>query len=70
MFCNYTIFYLNAPVDVLKTPSNITRVMTRILVLLILVGGYGLNLVETKCPAGWTPIASMPAQGANNQGKH
>ena len=53
----------------LKIPSNITRVMTRILVLLILVGGYGLNLVETKCPAGWTPIASMPAQGANNQGK-
>ena len=44
--------------------------MARILVLLILVGGYGLNLVEPKCPAGWTPIASVSAQGANNQGKH
>ena len=42
--------------------------MTRILALLILVGGYGLNLVETKCPAGWTPIAARPDQGANNQG--
>ena len=61
---------MNAPVDVLKVPSNITQVMTRILVLLILVVGYGLNLVETKCPAGWTPIASMPAQGSNNQGNN
>ena len=43
--------------------------MTRILALLILVGGYGLNLVETKCPAGWTPIAARPARGANNQGE-
>ena len=52
----------------LKVPSNKTKVMTRILALLILVGGYGLNLVGTKCPAGWTPIAARPAQGANNQG--
>ena len=42
--------------------------MTRILALLILFGGYGLNLVETKCPAGWTPMESMPAQGSSEQG--
>ena len=42
--------------------------MTKIVFIVLLFGGYYLSVAKAACPTGWSPILPLPPRGQQSQG--